>query len=214
MKRIHDPQAIADWVRRSPHSPVLETLKQELTLLAYEKGELVTSPLLQERWFQVVVQGSLNIYFVRDDGGRYSLSSGNSGYILGDMDLFESCTGSSIYTEAAEPLFCLGLPIGQNREALLNNPLFLQMICRSLTAKMEAITTLDAAPCSLSQLALFYLRFRCRNGVLKGVERTAFRLHCSPRQLQRILNRFEQEGIAVKIGKGAYRLTKQGDQTL
>ena len=35
MKRIHDPQAIADWVRRSPHSPVLETLKQELTLLAY-----------------------------------------------------------------------------------------------------------------------------------------------------------------------------------
>ena len=32
------------------------------------------------------ISGSLNIYFIRDDGGLYSLSDGNAGYILGDME--------------------------------------------------------------------------------------------------------------------------------
>jgi hypothetical protein len=32
-------------------------------------------------------------------------------------------------------------------------------------------------------------------------------LHCSPRQLQRILNSFVRTGTAKKIGKGAYELT-------
>ena len=38
-------------------------------LLRYEKGELVTSPMPEERLFQVVVQGRLNSYFIREDGG-------------------------------------------------------------------------------------------------------------------------------------------------
>lgn len=43
-------------------------------------------------------------------------------------------------------------------------------------------------------------------GILKGSEREAFHLHCSTRQLQRILNQFEQQGKVVKMGKSAYRL--------
>lgn len=184
---------------------VLERLQPNLVFLRYEKGELVTSPLLEDAWFQVVVQGSLNIYFIRDDGGRYSLSSGKTDYILGDMDLFHSTVGS-IYTEAAEPLLCLALAIEQNRAALLTDNLFLQMICQSLTDKMAAITALNAAPGSLSARVLSYMRYKCQDGILRGIEREAFRLHCSARQLQRVLNRLEQQGDVMKIGKGTYRL--------
>ena len=206
MRKIYDPKAAAAWITQSRHRPVLEMLKPALFLLEYEKGELVTSPLIEEKYFQVVAKGSLNIYFIRDDGGRYSLSSGDTDYILGDMDLFDPHNTGSIYTEAAEPLLTLALPIGQNQETLLGNNLFLQMVCRSLTAKMQAITALDAAPASLSDRVLSYMRYKCPQGILKGLEQESFRLHCSSRQLQRILNRLEQDGRVAKIGKGAYQL--------
>lgn len=207
MKKIYDPQAVAAWVRRSRYGRVLEALEAELVLLEYAKGELVSSPFVQERWFQVVVQGRLNIYFIRNDGARYSLSSGATDYLLGDMELFQPHTGS-IYAEAAEPLVCLALSLDRNRAVLLENAPFLQLICRSLTEKLAAITALNAAPCSLSERVLSYMRYKCPGGVLKGLEREAFYLHCSPRQLQRILNQFQREGRVKKIGKGAYQLTE------
>ena len=205
MKKIFDSQVMAASLRKSRYGPVLESLGAELFLLQYEKGELVTSPFVEERWFQVVVQGSLSIYFIRDDGARYALSSGGQDYILGDMDLFRPDTGS-ICTEAAEPLLCLALSIDQNRQRLLDSAPFLQVICRSLTAKMAAITALDAAPASLSDRVLSYMQYKCEGGILRGLERGAFHLHCSSRQLQRILNQWEQQGRVEKIGKGAYRL--------
>lgn len=206
MEKIYDPQEVAAWVAKSRYHSVLEGWKSQLLLLRYEKGELVTSPMPEERLFQVVVQGSLNIYFIRDDGGCYSLSTGKKDYLLGDMDLFHASV-SSIYTEAAQPLLCLALSIDRNREALLADNLFLQMICQSLTGKMAAITALDAAPGSLPERVLFYMRHKCPEGVLKGLEREAFHLHCSARQLQRILNQLEQQGKVVKTGKGTYCLT-------
>lgn len=206
MKKRHDAPAAAACLEKSRYGPALKALEPELFLLQYEKGELVTSPFMKERWFQVVVRGTLNIYFIRDDGARYSLSRGGKDYILGDMDLFHPHSGS-IYTEAAEPLVCLAFSIDRNREALLSDARFLQMICRSLTAKLAAVTALDAAPCSLSDRVLSYMKYKCEDGILRGLEREAFHLHCSSRQLQRILNRCEQAGAVKKIGKGAYQLT-------
>lgn len=208
MEKIYDPRSVASWLEKSQYRLILAEWKSQLLLLSYEKGELVTSPMPEERWFQVVVQGSLNIYFIRDDGGCYSLSTGKTDYILGDMDLFHS-NMSSIYTEAAEPLLCLALSIDRNRQALLADNLFLQMVCRSLTGKMAAITALDAAPGSLSERVLFYMRYKCPGGVLKGLEREAFHLHCSARQLQRILNQLEQKGKVIKAGKGTYCLASE-----
>ena len=205
MKGIHDPAAVEACLRACRFGKVLEAQRTELFLLEYEKGELVTAPHFEERLFQVVVHGSLVISFIRDDGARYSLSSGEADYILGDMDLFLPSAGS-IYTEAAEPLLCLALSLDQNREALLESNSFLRLICGSLTAKMAAITALDAAPGSLTDRVLSYMRFKCQGGVLRGLEREAFHLHCSARQLQRIVNQLAAEGKVVRIGKGAYRL--------
>lgn len=206
MRKIHDPQSVAAHLRRSPYAPVLEALDVDMFLLEYEKGELVTSPFGREQWFQTVICGSLNIYFIRADGGLYSLSSGGAGYILGEMELFDPRVGS-IYTEAAEPVVCVALSIDGNREALMASNGFLRLICMSLTEKMKAVTAMEVAPCSLAERVTFYMRYKCEGGVLKGLERSAFRLNCSSRQLQRILTQFECEGKAVKIGKGTYRLT-------
>ena len=55
---------------------------------------------------------------------------------------------------------------------------------------------------SISERVWNYMQFKCENGILKGLEKTAFQLHCSERQLQRIMNEFQLR----KIGKGTYQI--------
>ena len=186
----------------------MRSLQKNLFVVQYQKGEFATSPLQSENLFQIVVQGSLNIYFIRDDGSVHSLSNGGENYLLGEMEVF-SPQINNVYAEAVEDLTCLAVSIEKNREELLGNCLFLQLICESLTEKMQSITTIDAAPVSLKQRVLTYMKYKCGNGELRGLQQAAFHLNCSARQLQRILNQYEAEGKVEKIGKGAYRLDIQ-----
>lgn len=205
MKKIFEADLAAAYLQNSRYGPVLNHLCVDWFLTRYEKGELVTSPFLNEPLFQIVVQGALNIYFIRSDGARYSLSSGEKDYILGDTEVFYP-QNDSVYTEAAEPLTCLSLSIVRHRDILLASPEFLRMVGESLSAKIKAIAAMDAAPSSLTERVLSYMQYKCDDGVLKGLEQGAFYLHCSPRQLQRIMNQCEQNGLVKKIGKGAYVL--------
>jgi hypothetical protein len=46
------------------------------------------------------------------------------------------------------------------------------------------------------------MKYKCEDEILKGIEQAAFHLHCSARQLQRILNQSETNGLVKKLGKG------------
>lgn len=83
----------------------------------------------------------------------------------------------------------------------------LRLLCQSLAQKMRMLTTVDAVPTSLKQRALNYMKYRCSQNELHGVQQAAFRLNCSARQLQRLLNQYEAEGVVTKTRKGAYKLT-------
>ena len=155
--------------------------------------------------FQIVIHGVLNIYFIRDDGSVHSLSNGGKNYLLGEMELFSSGVGN-VYAEASTDLACLSLSIKRNKELLLQSNDFLRMVSSSLVKKMETITAFDAAPAGLKERLLIYMRFMCPGMEIKGLQKAAFRLNCSVRQLQRIFNAYEKQGVVVRIGKGAYRL--------
>ena len=89
---------------------------------------------------------------------------------------------------------------------LLDNNVFLRFAASTMADKLEAITNTDAVYSTLQERVLNFIRYKCDNGILKGIEKAAFKLHCSPRQLQRILNDFTADGIMKKISKGSYRL--------
>ena len=110
MERIYDKKKIASCIAKSRYHDVLNTLNVNFYLIKYQKGELVSSPFQNEFLFQIVEQGSITIYFIRDDGTRYSLSNGTTDYFLGDMDLFYE-KSNNIYAEAAESLTCISFPI-------------------------------------------------------------------------------------------------------
>lgn len=78
---------------------------------------------------------------------------------------------------------------------------------------MQMLATFDAAPASLKERVLTYMQYRCGGNELRGLERAAFHLNCSSRQLQRILNQYEADGIVKKIGKGSYRLVASADSS-
>ena len=82
----------------------------------------------------------------------------------------------------------------------------MQLIASAMAEKIEFITTMNAKPLSLSDRVINYIKYKCDNKTLKGIEKAAFYLHFSSRQLQRILNNFEKDGLVQKIGKGTYRL--------
>lgn len=205
MERIFDEKKVTACIAKSKYYSILSTMDVDFYLIKYEKGEFVSSPFQTESLFQIVEQGSINIYIIRDDGTRHALSSGTTDYFLGDMDIFYPRSGD-VYAEAAEPLTCITFSIDKSRETLLSNNGFLALICNSLSSKIGTMTTLDAAPASLSERVMSYMKYKCDGGILRGIEQAAFHLHCSARQLQRILNQSERAGLVKKIGKGTYKL--------
>lgn len=213
MKRLYDRALIETYLKQTKFEPTMSSLQKYLFVTQYKKGEFVTSPLQKEHLFQIVVQGSFSIYFVRDDGSVYFLANGQENDLLGEMELFSHET-RNVYAEASDDLICLALSIDQSKDELLENCQFLQVICKSLTQKMESITTIDAAPVSLKQRVLIYMKYKCGRGELKGLQQAAFHLNCSARQLQRILNQHEAEGTVIKTGKGTYKLIFAPDITV
>ncbi len=204
MKKHYDKALIATYLQQTKYESIMSGLLEHLFVADYKKSEFVTMPLQQIHLFQIIVQGTVSIYFIRDDGSVYSLAYGRKNDLLGEMEIFQHQPGN-VYAEANDDVICLALSIESSKNALLENCRFLQLVCESLTQKMESITTLDAAPASLKQRVLIYMKYKCK-GELKGLQQAAFHLNCSARQLQRILNQHEAEGIVVKTGKGAYKL--------
>ena len=139
MEKIFEKEKIVDCIAKSNYHDVLESLDLDFYLITYKKGELVSSPFQNDVLFQIVEQGTVNIYFIRDDGTRYFLSTGAAGYFLGDMDIFYPKNGS-IYAEAAETLTCISFSIEKHRELLLSSSRFLALICGSLSASLQRKT--------------------------------------------------------------------------
>ena len=206
MKKIYQKKRIAEAIANSKHREMLETLPVRLFLLEYEAGEFAHAPDPHSRYFQIIVEGLILIYHVRDDGSTYSLAVSERDDILGETDFFR-VDYAGVHAEAKKKTLCLAFHIDENRDALLNNAAFLRVVAASLVKKTEA-SVLHNSLGSLPDRVLAYLRYRCEGGVLKGVERAAFHLHCSSRQLQRILNDFVRNGIVEKTGKGTYTAKK------
>ena len=167
MKKYYDKSLVETYLKQTKYESIMSGLLEHLFVAEYKKSEFVTMPLQQIHLFQIIVQGTVNIYFIRDDGSVYSLANGRMNDLLGEMEIFPH-QPSNVYAEANDDVICLALSIESSKNALLENCRFLQLVCESLTRKMESITTLDAAPTNLKQRVLIYMKYKCSKGELKG----------------------------------------------
>ena len=178
-----------------------------LRLLQFEKGELLNHPLRPLEQFLIVAEGKVSIYDLSEDGSIRYVSRTGAGTLLGDVE-FCGVDGSTFYTEAAERVLCLAIPFAENRETLENDPVFLHFALRQMAQKLT-MSTMDVTMQTLEEKLLLYLDKMQPDHTIHSVNETVIALHCSRRQLQRVLKTLCENGQLEKTGKGKYGLNRQ-----
>lgn len=205
MVRIKDLKEINRILEKSNIQQYFETPNLTFSVRKYHKGEFIKHPLDNNDVFQFVVEGNVNIYFIRENGTIYFIKHDKDFFTLGDMEFLES-TITPVYVEALNDVTSITISLTQYRDQLLNDSKFLKLLIKTLSQIVYEITTNNANESPLPERLLNHMKYDCLNGILQGLEKTAFRLNCSNRQLQRILNQFQEKGIVEKLGKGKYHL--------
>lgn len=204
MKRIYDVQAIKDLIKEHDIDKFFDNTDLPFYIIQYEKGELLKKPVSGDL-LQIGISGEINIYFIRDDGEKYFLSKDKNSFILGSIELMVE-NNVQVYAEALTDVTVIALPLDTNREALLADNKFLKKALSGMIQIIAFNMNCKAVASSLPERVINYMKFYCSDNILKGIGKTAFHLHCSDRQLQRILNDLESKGIVKKCGKGTYKL--------
>ena len=178
-----------------------------LKMVEFEKGEILNDPLQPLNRFYIIVRGSVSIYSLTEDGSIRYISKAASGTLLGDME-FSGAGNQSFYIEAAETVLCLDFPFRENLDILENDPVFLRFVLNQLAGKLSLSAVMTASAQTLEEKVLVFLRKVQPDHTISSVNHALQPLHCSRRQLQRVLKKLCDEGLIIKIGRGCYRLTE------
>lgn len=205
MKEIQDLKQIEHaFASQSIH---FQTRPPVLRLITFEKGELLNHPLRPLDQFLLIIESNIIIYSISHDGNIRYISRAGCGTLLGDME-FSGAEGQILYTEATDNVLCLSIPFRENRSALENDPVFLRFVLSHLAEKLSLSSTMDAMVQTLEEKVLLYLRKIQPSHEISSVNEAMQTLHCSRRQLQRILKKLCMEELLVKTSRGHYRLNE------
>lgn len=96
-----------------------------------------------------------------------------------------------------------------NRAKLEKDCEFLMYLLRNASQIKVLSTRNQVVLPHLEERLLYHLAYECPHQTITGMESSAAKLHCSRRQLQRVVKKLEAQGILVKLKKGCYRLFKR-----
>ena len=176
-----------------------------LKLMSFEKGEILNGPLRPLSRFYIIVKGSVSIYDLTWEGSVRYISKASAGTLLGDME-FSGAGSQSFYTEAEEEVLCLAIPFGENQEVLEQDPVFLRFVLSQLAGKLSLSAAMTVSAQTLEEKVLFFLQKVQADHAISSVTQALQPLHCSRRQLQRVLKKLCHQGTLVRTGRGHYRL--------
>ena len=203
MQEINDPKKLEEIYIQ--HASMFSRRPPFMRLLAFEKQELLTPAFENLDQFLIVISGSILIYSLLQDGGIRHISTQGPGTLLGDIE-YSGNPNPTLFIEAQSQVICLSIPFAQNREILDQDPVFLRVLIRSLADKLSLSSTLDAISVSLYDKVLVYLQQIQPDHRITSVNHAMTMLHCSRRQLQRVLSVLCRQGILIKEGRGQYLL--------
>ena len=204
MRTIKNPALLEHLLEQHRIPALFSTPALTYSLLEFQSGEFLTSPNQETQWLLFLVRGTVSIRSIRSDGSEYLLTSDDRFSMLGDVE-FVTGKRPSFWAQASTEILALGLPLNQYRAALNQDVPFLHFLLSSLAEKLEASTNDEARNDSLEQRLLRLMELRCPDGELTKVGETAALLHCSQRQLQRVLRQCCEDRVLEKVGKGRYR---------
>lgn len=205
MQMINNPKMLAQILETQGLH--FRTMPPVLHLFRFEKGELLCQPLNPLEQFLLIIEGHITIYSITSDGDMRYITRSGSGTLLGDME-FNCADCQILYAEAMTPVLCLSIPFHENRSILENDPEFLRFVMRHLTKKLSQSSQLDAIVQTLENKILLYLKIIEPSHEIRSVNETMQVLHCSRRQLQRVLKKLCDEKKLIKTERGHYHLNE------
>lgn len=208
MRRIYDPAEVSKLCQAARLDAILDPRRIGFFGCEYKKGEYLCQPCEEEKYLQIVVTGEVSIYHIRADGTKYSLTQGSGVFLLGDMEFYQP-SPSLFFAEAMTPTVSIAVSLEQYRDVLKQDVRFLNFLVGVLSRKLCTVACSDASSASLTDRVLNHLKYHCKDGILCGLEKNAFQLRCSSRQLLRVMTSLEQQGMVRKCGKGKYIRVEQ-----
>lgn len=183
------------------------------SICQYEKGEILNNLRDPASYLHFVIRGNVLIYSVFEDGSRYQVGLSEGFTLLGDMEFCDE-TSLPLLVEAVSQVVCIELPLYECRDALLKDNTFLRYLLHSIAHKFAMFSQSEACFTNLEEKLLHYFKYGCPDHQLQGIEKAAVRLHCSRRQLQRLLKSLTDRQIIEKTGKGNYRLLARSESPI
>lgn len=206
MDVLHCPAQLQAYLEQFHIGSKFTTQEMQFRLLRFGKGECLTAPDRKLEDILFLVKGSVKIYHLRSDGGVSPVASVTPGVILGDME-FATGHPTAYYSETTSEALCVGLSLSRYDNLVRNDAVFLNEMLRSVGEKLGMFSSLETASQSLEEKLLFYLKSFCPDGCLHSVNDAVMQLHCSRRQLQRVLKKLCDIGRLERQRRGTYRLS-------
>lgn len=206
MQEIHDPEYLQAIYQANQHC--FQSPPPVMRLLRFEKGEFLSHPYKPLHQFLLVVEGAICVYNIQDSSRFLGIASSGAGTLLGEFE-FLSSTYQPFYTKAVEPVLCLSLPFEENRTALKNDPVFLWYVLTTVVEKKEMSSRLLFTAQSLEERVLLLLQNPQFGNRIEHLNDALMNLHCSRRQLQRVLKKLCDSGQLIRTGRGCYQLAEK-----
>ena len=203
MKKIYD-QNLINQIKKRYKIDEYFSKKYEFIMIEYEQGETIINPLEKTQYIQFVVEGTLLISFINLEGKQTIVSQSEELCILGDMEFVDDLN-PMFFAEAKTKVKTLALSLKEYKESLNQDFQFLHTLLNSIAAKLKQSSTNQFVYQSVEERFLHYIHYYCKCS-LKSIEEAINYLHCSRRQLQRILKKLCDEEKIIKEGKGRYKI--------
>lgn len=206
MKRITDKKRTDHEIEQLSLQKKFDTGSYQFFVHEYEKEEFLITPYITESPnILFLLEGEVKLYYLQEDGTMGTVGIAHAGDVLGD---FEFCRRepAPLFAEAVSRVSCLALPWQQYENQLRRDADFLLFLLNVAIDKMGNAAELSDADSSLEERLLFYIQNMCADRMIKNVNSTFQALHCSRRQLQRLLKKLCDDKVLEKTGRGHYRI--------
>ena len=204
MRYISDAALTRQLLDKWDIPALFSTPNLNFSLVEYQPGEYLTAPYTKTDRLLFLVRGTVSIRSIRMDGSEYVLRSGDRFTLLGDVE-FVTKQPPSFWAQASTTVLALSLPLAPYESQLESDVAFLHFLLQSVTDKLEHSTRTEASGGNLEERLLRWMDGSFPDGTLTHMGETAALLHCSTRQLQRVLRHLTEAGVLRRVGKGIYQ---------
>lgn len=192
-----------------------DNILNQLKLIKYNKGDLICKPEDKLTNLYLLVKGKLKIYTVLENGKSFLLRFNKPLGVIGDIEVFTEYEVKT-YVEAIDKVILISVSYEDINKYVCNDPHFLHFIIKHLSHKLYTIsnlTTLNILYPLENRFASYMLSTLIDENNSEYIEEIktsklteiANLLGSSYRHLNRIINKFTEEGIIEK-NKGYIRI--------